>query len=115
MIWTLREYPETDPIILSVDEAAEVTIKDVAMSIVDAMNFTVRGGESGSASQSACRLFTTDVHGHAAHGVGRLCAPLAPVAADCSTAAWPVEQLAHFFAVAACARSCDTVETAPHT
>ncbi|KAF6266749.1 GDP-L-fucose synthetase [Scenedesmus sp. NREL 46B-D3] len=40
MIWTLREYPETDPIILSVDEAAEVTIKDVAMSIVDAMNFT---------------------------------------------------------------------------
>jgi GDP-L-fucose synthase len=42
MIWTLREYPETDPIILSVDEADEVTIGDVAMAIVDAMNFTVR-------------------------------------------------------------------------
>ena len=26
-----REYPETDPIILSVDEADEVTIGDVAM------------------------------------------------------------------------------------
>lgn len=41
MIWTLREYPETDPIILSVDEADEVTIGDVAMSIVDAMEFKV--------------------------------------------------------------------------
>jgi GDP-L-fucose synthase len=48
MIWTLREYPETDPIILSVDEADEVTIGDVAMAIVDAMNFKVgvRGGEA---------------------------------------------------------------------
>jgi hypothetical protein len=42
MIWTLREYNETDPIILSVDEADEVTIKDVALSIVEAMGFTVR-------------------------------------------------------------------------
>ena len=41
MIWTLREYPETDPIILSVDEADEVTIGDVARSIVEAMNFQV--------------------------------------------------------------------------
>ncbi|WIA08998.1 hypothetical protein OEZ85_008412 [Tetradesmus obliquus] len=40
MIWTLRSYPEADPIILSVDEADEVTIGDVAMAIVDAMNFT---------------------------------------------------------------------------
>jgi GDP-L-fucose synthase len=39
MVWTLREYKETDPIILSVDEADEVTIKDVAMSIVKAMKF----------------------------------------------------------------------------
>lgn len=39
MIWVLREYPETDPIILSVDEADEVTIGDVAMAIVDAMEF----------------------------------------------------------------------------
>jgi hypothetical protein len=43
MIWTLREYPETEPIILSVDEADEVTIGDVAVAIVDAMNFKVRG------------------------------------------------------------------------
>lgn len=39
MIWVLREYPEVHPIILSVDEADEVTIADVAMSIVDAMEF----------------------------------------------------------------------------
>lgn len=39
MIWALRAYPEADPIILSVDEADEVTIADVAMSIVDALGF----------------------------------------------------------------------------
>mmetsp|Transcript_3137 Transcript_3137/g.7846 ORF Transcript_3137/g.7846 Transcript_3137/m.7846 type:complete len:318 (-) Transcript_3137:704-1657(-) len=39
MIWTLREYKETHPIILSVDEAAEVTIEHVARSIVAAMDF----------------------------------------------------------------------------
>eukprot|EP00775_Hariotina_reticulata_P013757 gene13757-13876_t len=39
MIWVVREYPETDPIILSVDEADEVTIADVAMAIVEAMDF----------------------------------------------------------------------------
>jgi hypothetical protein len=44
MIWVLREYPETDPIILSVDEADEVTIGDVAMAIVDAMEFKVGVG-----------------------------------------------------------------------
>lgn len=42
MIWVLREYPETDPIILSVDESDEVTIADVAMAIVEAMEFKVR-------------------------------------------------------------------------
>ena len=41
MVWVLREYKEVDPIILSVDEADEVTIKDVALSIVDAMKFKV--------------------------------------------------------------------------
>lgn len=44
MIWTLREYPEADPIILSVDEADEVTIGDVAMAIVEAMEFKVGAG-----------------------------------------------------------------------
>ncbi|GAX80872.1 hypothetical protein CEUSTIGMA_g8307.t1 [Chlamydomonas eustigma] len=39
MVWVMREYKEVDPIILSVDEADEVTIKDVAMSIVKAMKF----------------------------------------------------------------------------
>lgn len=41
MIWVLREYPEVDPIILSVDESDEVTIGDVAMAIADAMDFKV--------------------------------------------------------------------------
>jgi len=39
-IWTLREYEEIDPIILSVGEEDEVSIKDVAESIVKSMNFT---------------------------------------------------------------------------
>jgi GDP-L-fucose synthase len=48
MVWVLREYPETEPIILSVDEADEVTIADVAMAIVDAMEFKVRREGGGS-------------------------------------------------------------------
>lgn len=39
MIWTLREYPDIEPIILSVDEADEISIKDVAFQIAEAMNF----------------------------------------------------------------------------
>jgi GDP-L-fucose synthase len=39
MLWTLREYKETDPIILSVDEKDEVSIADVASAIVKAMDF----------------------------------------------------------------------------
>eukprot|EP00730_Choanoeca_flexa_P016506 TRINITY_DN7814_c0_g1_i2.p1 TRINITY_DN7814_c0_g1~~TRINITY_DN7814_c0_g1_i2.p1 ORF type:complete len:339 (+),score=70.56 TRINITY_DN7814_c0_g1_i2:23-1018(+) len=39
MIWTLREYPEIDPIILSVDEEAEVSIRDVVYKVADAAGF----------------------------------------------------------------------------
>ena len=39
MLWTLKEYKETDPIILSVDEKDEVSIADVANAIVKAMDF----------------------------------------------------------------------------
>ncbi len=39
MIWVMREYQEIDPIILSVGEEDEVTIKQVADSIVKAMKF----------------------------------------------------------------------------
>eukprot|EP00884_Botryococcus_braunii_P004500 jgi/Botrbrau1/14050/Bobra.0011s0016.1 len=35
MIWVLREYPEVDPIILSVGEEDEVSIKEVALTIAD--------------------------------------------------------------------------------
>ncbi|KAI7879501.1 NAD(P)-binding protein [Lichtheimia hyalospora FSU 10163] len=38
-IWTLREYNEIDPIILSVGEKDEVSIKDVADAIVKALKF----------------------------------------------------------------------------
>ncbi|KAI8137525.1 hypothetical protein BJV82DRAFT_635196 [Fennellomyces sp. T-0311] len=38
-IWTLREYTEIDPIILSVGEKDEVSIKDVADAIVKAVGF----------------------------------------------------------------------------
>jgi len=38
-VWTLREYPEVEPIILSVDEAAEVSIKDVALMVAEGMGF----------------------------------------------------------------------------
>ncbi|KAI8391218.1 uncharacterized protein BYT42DRAFT_186026 [Radiomyces spectabilis] len=38
-IWTLREYKEIDPIILSVGEEDEVSIKDVADAIVKAIDF----------------------------------------------------------------------------
>ena len=39
IIWTLREYAEIEPIILSVDEDDEVSIKTVADSIVTALDF----------------------------------------------------------------------------
>lgn len=39
MIWALREYNEIEPIILSVDEADEVSIKQVAEAITKAFKF----------------------------------------------------------------------------
>ena len=36
MIWVLREYTEVEPIILSVDEAAEVSIREIAEMIAEA-------------------------------------------------------------------------------
>ena len=41
MVWVLREYKETDPIILSVGEEDEVSIADAAHAIADAMGFQV--------------------------------------------------------------------------
>ena len=40
MVWTLRSYQGIDPIILSVGEEDEVTIKQVAESIVKHVGFT---------------------------------------------------------------------------
>ena len=39
MLHVLREYNDVAPIILSVDEEAEVSIRDVALEIVKAMAF----------------------------------------------------------------------------
>ncbi|KAG1676605.1 GDP-L-fucose synthase [Nymphon striatum] len=39
MIWVLRDYPEIEPIILSVDEEDEVSIKEAADLVVEGMNF----------------------------------------------------------------------------
>jgi nucleoside-diphosphate-sugar epimerase len=39
MVWSLREYNETAPLILSVDEEDEVSISDVAALIVKHMGF----------------------------------------------------------------------------
>jgi GDP-L-fucose synthase len=36
-VWATREYESVEPLILSVDEAAEVSIKDVAFMVADAM------------------------------------------------------------------------------
>jgi len=38
-IWAVREYQEIDPIIFAPDEADEVSIKDVAMMILEAFDF----------------------------------------------------------------------------
>jgi GDP-L-fucose synthase len=38
-IWVLREYDEVDPIILSVDEKDEISIKEAAEAVVEAMDF----------------------------------------------------------------------------
>ena len=38
-IWVLRSYDSVEPIILSVDEAAEVSIAELAQSIANAFNF----------------------------------------------------------------------------
>lgn len=39
MIWVLREYNEPSPIILSVSEEEEVSIKEAVEMIVEAMEF----------------------------------------------------------------------------
>lgn len=41
-MWVLRSYRSVDPIILSVGEEDEVSIKDVALAVAEAMGFTGR-------------------------------------------------------------------------
>lgn len=41
MIWVLREYEESEPIILAVGEEDEVSIKEAAEMVAQAMDFTV--------------------------------------------------------------------------
>jgi len=39
MVWALRDYDQVEPIILSVDEAAEVSISQVSQLVLDAIQF----------------------------------------------------------------------------
>lgn len=39
MVWTLRSYDSIEPIILSVDEEAEVSIKEIAEMVAEAMDY----------------------------------------------------------------------------
>eukprot|EP01098_Paradermamoeba_levis_P008818 TRINITY_DN363_c0_g1_i1.p1 TRINITY_DN363_c0_g1~~TRINITY_DN363_c0_g1_i1.p1 ORF type:complete len:320 (-),score=98.15 TRINITY_DN363_c0_g1_i1:67-1026(-) len=39
ILWALKSYPEIEPIIFSVDENEEVSIKDLAFSVADAFKF----------------------------------------------------------------------------
>jgi len=52
-IWQLREYDEIDPVILSVGEDEEISIKEVADSIVKAVGF--EGDYSVRATCELCR------------------------------------------------------------
>lgn len=38
-LWVMKSYDEVDPIILSVDESAEISIKEAAEAVVEAMDF----------------------------------------------------------------------------
>lgn len=40
MVWVMRNYDSCEPIILSVPESAEVTIKEAAMAVVEGMGYT---------------------------------------------------------------------------
>jgi GDP-L-fucose synthase len=40
MVWAMRNYQSVEPLILSVPEEAEVTIKEAAMAVVKGMNYT---------------------------------------------------------------------------
>jgi len=40
LVWTMRDYDSIEPIILSVPESAEVSIKDAAMAVVKGMDYT---------------------------------------------------------------------------
>lgn len=39
MVWTMRNYNEAEPIILSVDESDEISIKDAAKAVADAYDY----------------------------------------------------------------------------
>ena len=41
VVWVLRQYDDVSPIILSTDEADEITIKEAVQAIVAAMGFKV--------------------------------------------------------------------------
>ena len=62
LTWVLREYTEVDPIILSVDEADEISIHEAALAVARALEFKVSAEPKGVLSRlHGCYNF------HAAH------------------------------------------------
>ena len=53
-VWTLRNYESVDPIILSVGEEEEVSIKDVALLVAEAMDF--KGKVVFDTSKAVCSV-----------------------------------------------------------
>ena len=49
-VWALREYEEADPLILSVDEADEVSIEAVSRMVLEASDF------KGEVRDSRCQV-----------------------------------------------------------
>jgi len=70
-LWTLRNYDSVEPIVLSVDEVAEVSIKQVAEMIAEAMDFKgnvvcdttkADGQHKKTASNKKLRTYLPDYH-----------------------------------------------------
>lgn len=60
VLWTLRNYNDVEPIILSVDESAEVTIREVVDAIVKAFDFRGEVIYSGNPHQDGQHKKTAD-------------------------------------------------------
>ena len=64
MLWVLRNYDETDPIILSVGEEEEVSIAEAAFAVAEAMGFKVTPFSFAKFSESRLSTYhQVNLHG----------------------------------------------------